>query len=97
MRSYVDLERASVGGAAYRHGEDVRTACSIARESNTETIYTLVHSACEGLSFTGEQLYTELEEGGDLPDIYSGMLTPEALRLAAETLALMRESVTSAE
>ncbi len=72
-------------------------ARGVARDSNTEAINALIHSACEDLSITGEQLYAELEEGGDLPDIYSGTLTPKVLRLTAETLALMRDSMTSAE
>ncbi len=79
MRPYLDTDGPSIGSAAYRQGEDVRTARSIARESSTEAINALIHSACEGLSITGEQLYAELEEGGDLPDIYSGTLTPKAL------------------
>jgi hypothetical protein len=76
---YVDIECALAGGAACRHGEDVRTARRIVRESNTEAINALIHSACEDLSITGEQLYAELEEGGDLPSIYSRTLTPKAL------------------
>ncbi len=93
MRPYVDEVREFAGGAACRQEEDVRTARSIARESNTEAINALIHSACEDLSITGEQLYAELEEGGDLPDIYSRTLA-KALRLTVETLALMRGSMT---
>jgi hypothetical protein len=48
--------------------------------------------ACAGLSLTPEQLRQELEEGGDLPDLQSGVLTPHGLRLIAETLALMKYS-----
>jgi hypothetical protein len=43
------------------------------------------------LSFTPDQLRQELEAGGDIPDLVSGTLTPEALRLIAKTLALMRD------
>jgi hypothetical protein len=94
MRPYVDLEREFASGAAYRREEDFHIAYGVARESNTEAINSLIHAACEDLSITGEQLYAELEEGGDHPDIYSETLTPKALRLTAETLALMRGSMT---
>jgi len=56
MGPYIDIECALAGGAACRHGEDVRTARGIIRESNTEAIV-LIHAACEDLSITGEQLY----------------------------------------
>jgi hypothetical protein len=46
--------------------------------------------ACEGLTITPEQLRQELEKGGDMPDLQSGALTLQALRLTARTLALMR-------
>jgi hypothetical protein len=46
--------------------------------------------ACEGLNITPEQLCHELEAGGDLQDVVSGRLAPQALRLAPRTLALMR-------
>jgi hypothetical protein len=46
--------------------------------------------ACEGLNITPEQLRQELDEGGDLPDLVSGALTPKALQLMAKRLALMR-------
>jgi hypothetical protein len=49
-----------------------------------------LEAACEGLSITPEQLRAELEAGGDLPGLVSGALTPQALRLTARTLALMR-------
>ena len=88
MRAYVDMECAPAGSAVYRHEEDVRTVRSITRESNTDAINVLIHSAYEDLSITGEQLYAELEEGSNLPNIYSGTLTSKALRLTAETLAL---------
>ncbi len=39
---------------------------------------------------TPEQLRQELEESGDIPDLACGALTPEALKLTAKTLALMR-------
>ncbi len=93
MRPYVHVERAPAGNAAYRHGEDVQTPRGVARESNTETINAMIHSACEDLSITGEQPYAKLQEGGDLPDIHSGTLTPKALRVAAEMWALMRDSM----
>jgi|SRR5215212_7768089 hypothetical protein len=96
MGIYVCIERALAGSAAYGHGEDVRTACGVVRESKAETINTLIHSACEGLSITGEQLYTECEEG-DLPDTQSGTLTHTVLRLTAATLALMRASTASGQ
>jgi hypothetical protein len=51
---------------------------------------TLLENACQGLSITPEQLHQELEAGGDLPDLVSGVLTSEALRLMAKTLVLMR-------
>jgi hypothetical protein len=44
----------------------------------------------EGLSFTREQLRQEFKVDGDIADLVSGTLTPEALRLTANTLALMR-------
>jgi hypothetical protein len=50
----------------------------------------MLEIACEGLSLTPEQLRAELTEGGDIPDLQSGALTPQALRLTARTLALMR-------
>ncbi|MDQ3796105.1 MAG: hypothetical protein M3294_00625 [Pseudomonadota bacterium] len=34
----------------------------------------------QGLNITPEQLRQELEAGGDLPDLFSGALTPTALR-----------------
>jgi hypothetical protein len=52
----------------------------------------MIETACQGLSTTPEQLRQELEEGGDLPDLVSGALTPNALRLTAKTLALMRDT-----
>jgi len=48
----------------------------------------LIEDATEGLSITPEQLAAELAD--DMDDIRSGALTPEALRLTAETLAVMR-------
>ena len=90
MGRYLDIERAPADSAAYGRGEDVYKAGGLARESNVETINALIRSACENLSITGEQLYAELEEGGDLPDVHSETLTPKALRLTAKTLALMR-------
>ena len=50
----------------------------------------MLELACEGLNITREQLRQELIEGGDLFDLACGALTPEALKLAARTLALMR-------
>jgi hypothetical protein len=50
----------------------------------------MLEAACEGLSITSGQLHRELEAGGDLPGLVSGALTPQALRLTARTLALMR-------
>jgi hypothetical protein len=50
----------------------------------------MIETACQGLSITPEQLHQELEVSGDLPDLVSGALTPNALRLTAKTLALMR-------
>ncbi|MDQ3797355.1 MAG: hypothetical protein M3294_07300, partial [Pseudomonadota bacterium] len=49
-----------------------------------------LENACQGLSITPEQLRQELEADGDIPDLVSGALTPEALRLTARTLVLMR-------
>jgi hypothetical protein len=51
---------------------------------------TLFEDACQGVSITPEQLRRELEENGDIPDLISGALTPKALWLTAQTLALMR-------
>jgi hypothetical protein len=51
-----------------------------------------IKTACDGLNITPDQLHQELEEGGDLPDLVSGALTPKALRLTAKALALMRYS-----
>ena len=42
------------------------------------------------LNITREQLRQELEENGDIPYLLSGVLTPAALRLTAETLNTMR-------
>jgi hypothetical protein len=50
---------------------------------------TLFENACQGLSIMPEQLRWELEENGDLPNLASGALTPQALRLIARTLALI--------
>jgi hypothetical protein len=50
----------------------------------------MLEVACRGLRITPEQLHQELEEDGDIPDLVSGALTPEALRVTARTLALMR-------
>ncbi|MDQ3797320.1 MAG: hypothetical protein M3294_07120 [Pseudomonadota bacterium] len=50
----------------------------------------LFEDACRGLSIAPAQLHQELEAGGDIPDLVSGALSPQALRLAAKTLALMR-------
>jgi len=46
--------------------------------------------AREGLSLAPDQLREELNESGDMPDLVSGALTPQALMLTARTLALMR-------
>jgi hypothetical protein len=46
----------------------------------------------EDLSLTPEQLRQELTEGGDIPALASAEVTPQALRLTARTLALMRYS-----
>jgi hypothetical protein len=51
----------------------------------------VIEMACEGLNITPEQLRHELEAGGDLPNLVSGALTPEALWLTAKTLALMHD------
>jgi hypothetical protein len=48
--------------------------------------------ACEDLPIDVDQLRAELKESGDLPDVVSGALMPEALRQVAETLAVMRVS-----
>src|SRR5215218_2043299 len=50
----------------------------------------MLEVACQGLSIKPEQLRQELEAGGDVPDLVSGGLTLQALRLTARTLALMR-------
>jgi hypothetical protein len=49
----------------------------------------LFENACQGMMITPEHLRQELEEGGGIPDLVSGVLTPTALRLTAKTLALM--------
>ena len=54
-----------------------------------------LESACEGLSIAPAQLHAELREGGDLPALGSGALTPKALRLTAKSLAVMRYSFSS--
>ncbi len=51
---------------------------------------TVFENACQGLSITPEHLRQGLQENGDLPDLVSGVLTPAALRLTAETLSHMR-------
>jgi hypothetical protein len=55
----------------------------------------MLEMACEGFSITPAQLQAELSEGGDLPDLVSGALTPKALRLVAQTLAIMRHPFSS--
>ncbi len=97
MGPYLDIERAYGGSPAYGLEEGACRACDADRESVAETINALIYSACEHLPITGEQLYAELEEGGDLPDIHSETLTPTALRLTAETLALMRHDTSSGQ
>jgi hypothetical protein len=57
----------------------------------------VIHFACDGLSITDEQLRAELEESGDITDVQSGALTSKALRLTAETLALMRYATLPAQ
>src|SRR5215218_3401136 len=52
----------------------------------------MLEMACEGLTITPEQLCQELERGCDMPDLQSGAITPQALRLTARTLALIRHS-----
>ncbi len=47
----------------------------------------LFEHTCQGLNITPEQLHTEPEAGGDLPDLVSGAPTAHGLRLIAETLA----------
>ena len=86
----IDIDRAPAGSAAYGRGEDVRAASGVSRKTSAKTLNALIHSACEGLSIAGEQLYAELEEVADLPDIHSGALKPKTLRLTAETPELMR-------
>jgi hypothetical protein len=49
----------------------------------------MLEVACKGLAITPEQLRQELEQGGDIPDLQSGALTLQVLRLTARTLALM--------
>ncbi len=95
MEPYIDIEHASAGSAACELEVSTRIACDVDRDSDAETINALIYSACEHLPITGEQLYAELEQGGDLSDIHSGTLAPTALRLTAETLALMRYATSS--
>lgn len=90
MEHKLDLEHAPAGNIAYGGGEDLGRADGVDRKDNAETINALIHAVCEDLCITEEQLYAELEEGGDLPDIRSGTITFNALRLTTETLALMR-------
>lgn len=45
----------------------------------------MVEDACRGLSITPEQLWTALEENGDLTDVECGALSPDGLRLVAES------------
>ncbi len=47
--------------------------------------------ACDGLLLSPDELRAELDEG-DLTDLVSGALTPDALRQVAQALALMRFS-----
>jgi len=49
----------------------------------------MLEMACAGLSMVPEQLRQEFEGSGDLPDLVSGALTSQALRLTARTLALI--------
>jgi hypothetical protein len=90
MGPYLDVERAAAGSTAPRLGKVDHSAYDVDRKSNAEAINTLIQAVCGGLPITDEQLRAELEEGGDLKDVQSGALTPKALRLTAETLALMR-------
>jgi hypothetical protein len=53
-----------------------------------EAIDALIRDACRGLRITPEALRDELVD--DMDDLRAGVLTPEALRLVAETLDLMR-------
>jgi len=46
-----------------------------------------ITQACEGLSISPMQLYQELDEGGDLPDLAAGNLPPPVLREVARALA----------
>jgi hypothetical protein len=50
----------------------------------------MLELACEGLSLTPDQLHQELEAGGDMPALASGELAPQAIRLTAEALAVLR-------
>jgi hypothetical protein len=97
MGSYLDVESKAMSSAAYSLHEGARTACGKKEQLREKVIHSMIHRACEGLSITDEQLRAELEAGGDLPDIQSGALTPKALRLAAETLSLLRYSTLSAQ
>jgi hypothetical protein len=90
MGPYLDVEHVCAGSTAPGLGKVDHSAHGVDRQSNAKAISTLIQAACDGLPMTDEQLRAELEEGGDLEDVQCGALTPKALRLTAETLALMR-------
>jgi hypothetical protein len=90
MGPYLDVEPVCAGSTAPGLGKVDPSAHGVDRKSNAEAINTLLRATCDGLPITDAQLRAELEEGGDLKDVQCGALTPKALRLTAETLALMR-------
>jgi hypothetical protein len=59
--------------------------CPVAAHAGLRTLF---EDAYQGLSITPEQLRWELEENGDIPDLVSGALAPQALWLTAQTLVL---------
>jgi hypothetical protein len=89
MEPHLDTEREAAGRAAYGF-EGAFSVSGNKGASSGETINAMMHQVCEDLSITAEQLRMELKEGGDLLDLQSGALAPQALRLTAKTLALMR-------
>jgi hypothetical protein len=97
MGPYLDVERAAAGSTAHGLGKVDHSTYGVDRKANAEAINTLICAACEDLAITGDQLFAELKEGGDITDVQSGALTPKALRLTAETLVLMHGSTASGQ
>jgi hypothetical protein len=63
------------------HKETARHAPPFSR------LRTLLETASRGLGLTPDALYTQLEAGGDWPDVEGGALMLKGLRLTAEAIA----------